>query len=246
MNDRTPTEGAAELAATAIRAAVLDPLRDLTLLRHDIEGSGAASLESPRREDLWLADEILPFFEKQPWLVAGAGVAFAPGAFVDTPTAIDWWRRARSSTIHYVRYDFNPQSINYYDYASQPWFRAAQSQPALIGPYVDAGGINVNTVTLAAPVQTRSGIHIIGCDLSLAALETIFIQSVGATHPALVLASAAGRVLASNTANHTIGARAPRPAGTVVPMLRDEDDLRADWCVYPVNKEPLETIQLQP
>jgi len=234
MNEHTGLDDILDRAAATIRTTVLASQQNLTELRRRLEESRAAALTSPDRQDLWLADEILPFLQAQSLLIEGAGIAFAPGAFEGPPAVLDWWRRNSAGEIRYVHYDFNPRSIAYYDYPAHPWFRAAHDGPAITGPFIDAGGVNVNIVTLAGPVRTASGVHVVGCDMSLAALESTFVRSIGATRPALVLVSAGRRVLAANTAAYSVGARAPEPTRRTVPVFDDLDEIHPDWCVYAI------------
>ncbi|CCH79501.1 hypothetical protein BN12_450005 [Nostocoides japonicum T1-X7] len=227
----------AQAAAAAAREACLAPLHDLVRLRQEIEESGTTAIESATRRGFWLAGMFLQFLETQSSLVDGAGFALAPETFDDGSHGIGWWRRDEGGHVTNVAYDFNPGSINYYDYASRPWFRTAQTKdrPVLIGPYVDAGGLDTSTVTLAAPVHGAT-VHVIGCDISLAALEAVFVRAIGDVLPPLMLVGSNRRVLASNTARYSIGALAPRSADPGLRVFRPEDDIDADWEVRPADR----------
>jgi hypothetical protein len=82
---------------------------------------------------------------------------------------------------------------------------------------VDFGGINVNIITLCVPAPTAQGIHVFGCDLTLANLEGVFLRAIRIREPVVVLLGPNGRVIASNNARIATGT-----------LLLDEDLKRAE------------------
>lgn len=187
------TDVTVERAVAAIRAATRPPLGELRAIAAALQAHIAAALTSPQRAAFDFTPELLlPFLERQSPLIDGAGIAYSPGAFADQPTWVDWWHFDDERPTH-IPYDLNPRSIGYYDYASREWFQAPRDlgRPVAIGPYVDSGGIFLNTVRLALPVPTASGTHTLGCDLSLTRLESLFVHALAAVDPPLALVGGA-------------------------------------------------------
>lgn len=233
------TDVTVERAVAAIRAATRPPLGELRAIAAALQAHIAAALTSPQRAAFDFTPELLlPFLERQSPLIDGAGIAYSPGAFADQPTWVDWWHFDDERPTH-IPYDLNPRSIGYYDYASREWFQAPRDlgRPVAIGPYVDSGGIFLNTVRLALPVPTASGTHTLGCDLSLTRLESLFVHAVAAVDPPLALVGGSGRVLASNSARHTAGTRASA-AWRTWPVFTDGDGLATVWTVRAPADEP--------
>lgn len=201
-----------ERAGLAIRAAMHPLLNELHLICAALQQNGAARVVAPQRRAFdFVAELVLPLLERQAPLVESVGIAYAPGSLVDHFSWLDWWSRCGSGGSMQVPYDLDPQSISYYDYASREWFQAPRQSglPVAVGPYVDAGAATfVSAVRLAIPVSTASGVHVLGCDLSLAQLEALFVQAIAAVDPALALVGGSGRVLASNSARHAPGTKA--------------------------------------
>lgn len=147
----------------------------------------------------------------EPELVRGAGVAYAPNLIPDAPLWMDWWDSGDDDHLTFKRHVFNVLSMQYYNYATMPWFTRPRERQAfsLHGPYLDRGGIERITVTASLPVTTAEyrG-SVVGADLRVSTLERILLA--GATPgPEWVLTTDSGRVLVS-----TIPAIWP---GTAVP-----------------------------
>ncbi|MEV5845436.1 hypothetical protein AB0M32_26045 [Streptomyces sp. NPDC051985] len=154
-----------------------------------------------------LARELL---ERGPTLLEGLGVAVGEGCLSDTPQWSEWWRRDAAGQVHPVRHILDPDSVGFYDYQSRQWFRlpSTTARTCAVGPYVDAGGIGVCTVTLCVPVVFPSGaVSVVGGDLSIPGVETLLLRTLARRTPRIALLAANGRVVASNTARHVTGSR---------------------------------------
>lgn len=222
-----------ERAVLAIRSAILPLLSELRLISAALQQNRAAGFVAPRRCAFdFLAELVVPLLERQGPLIVGAGIAYSPGSLVDQVSWLNWWSRRDVGRFAQVWYDLDPQSVSFYDYASREWFQAPRESglPVAIGPYVDAGETFVNTVRLAMPVPTASGIHVLGCDLSLAQLESLFVQAVAAVDPTLALVGGGGRVLASNSARHAPGTRAS-DSWHSWPVFSAEDGFGTVWTI---------------
>lgn len=222
-----------ERAVLAIRAAMQPVLSDLRMICTALQQNNVAGLVAPQRRAFdFLAELVLPFLDRRAPLVEGVGIAYSPGSLVDHFSWLDWWSRRDNGRSAQVPYDLDPQSISFYDYASREWFRAPREagHPVAVGPYVDAGETFVNTVKLAMPVPTASGVHILGCDLSLTQLESLFVHAIAAINPALALVGGGGRVLASNSAQYAPGTRASE-GWPSWPVFSGEDGFATVWTI---------------
>lgn len=173
----------------------------------------AASTHMPTVPETTNFSFLQPLFEdlltRNSPLIEGGGIAYQPGALKDADYWLEWWRMQPTGQPKFIGHDLNSGSIRYYDYATRDWFKvpAAAGHAVAVGPYVDMGGIDVNTVTLAVPAQTNHGTHVLGCDLSLSALEGIFLRAVRTTDPSIILVGRNGRIIASNSSRLVIGTR---------------------------------------
>ncbi|MEO5319943.1 cache domain-containing protein [Arthrobacter sp. CC3] len=161
-------------------------------------------------------------------LIEGGGIAYQPGSLRDAEYWLEWWRMQPTGRPKFIGHDLNPGSIRYYDYATRDWFKvpAAAGHPVAVGPYIDMGGIDVNTVTLTVPARTGHGTHVLGCDLSLSALEAIFLRAIRTPEPSVVLVGRNGRIIASNSPRLLIGTRADVDAATdTVPVAPEKYDV---------------------
>ncbi|MEV7458104.1 cache domain-containing protein [Pseudarthrobacter sp. NPDC092200] len=192
----------------------------------------AASAHMPDVPETTNFSFLEPLFEdllvRNSPLIGGGGIAYQPGALKDAEYWLEWWRMQPTGQPKFIGHDLNPGSIRYYDYATRDWFKvpSAAGHPVAVGPYVDMGGIDVNTVTLTVPAQTGHGTHVLGCDLSLHALEGIFLRAIRTPEPPIILVGRNGRIIASNSPQLVIGTRADVDTATeTVPVAPEKYDV---------------------
>ncbi|MFI8413593.1 cache domain-containing protein [Paeniglutamicibacter gangotriensis] len=163
----------------------------------------------PRRSDLSaIRGDLQKVLGASEPTVDGVGVAAAVDYLEDSPYWLEWWRRSRNDDLEFVAHSLNPHRDVFYDYSSRAWFTApaATGQTIVTGPYVDVGGTNAYTVTLSIPLFTRRGFAgIAGADIAAARFEQ-FLVGPGRDLRPVVLANAALRVIASNSADYLPGA----------------------------------------
>jgi methyl-accepting chemotaxis protein-like sensor len=170
-------------------------------------------------------------------LLEGFAVAVSPDILLDAPRWLECWRRDRDGHSHFVKHVLNPESVGFYDYQSRDWFKTpiAAGHAVTTGPYIDAGGIEVCTVTLGIPLIAASGgAAVIGADLSIAGLEALLLRTLHTRRHQVVLLAANERVVVSNTARHVTGALlrltgAERITHSV--PVRSQDPRRLPWRV---------------
>jgi hypothetical protein len=199
---------ALERTAGVVASSINGVFADLEKIAEAVTAAAAAAPGVPRRSEfLFLKQELANFIKLHSDLIVGAGIAYAPGSLAEAPHWLEWWRGQRTGEARFVTHDLNPDSLNYYDYTSREWFTTPSStgQSVAVGPYVDFGGINTNIITLCVPAPTAQGTHILGCDLTLANLEGIFLRALQLREPVIVLLGPNGRVIASNSARLATG-----------------------------------------
>lgn len=199
---------ALERTAGTLSSSINNVFADLEKIADTVTAAAEAVSGVPRRSDfLFLRQELANFIKLHSDLIVGAGIAYAPGSLPEAPHWLEWWRAQPKGEPRFVTHDLNPDSLNYYDYTSREWFTLPSSsgRPVAVGPYVDFGGINVNIITLCVPARTAQGTHILGCDLTLANLEGIFLRALQLREPVVVLLGPNGRVIASNNARIATG-----------------------------------------
>ncbi|KRE67319.1 hypothetical protein ASG92_15050 [Arthrobacter sp. Soil736] len=232
---------ALERTAATLSASINGVFADLEKIAGAVTAAAEAVPGVPRRSAyLFLKQDLADFIKLHSDLIVGAGIAYAPGSLPETPHWLEWWRAQPKGGPRFVTHDLNPDSLNYYDYTGREWFTLPTStgRPVAVGPYVDFGGINVNIITLCVPAQTAQGMHVLGCDLTLANLEGAFLRTLQLREPVVVLLGPNGRVIASNSARIATGT-----------LLLDEDLERAETLldVSPGNptRLPWKLISLQ-
>lgn len=186
---------------------VLRELEELSALvqrsLEEIEGAGT----SPSRLHLArLTQPLQTTLERSEAWFDGVGIAVTPGYLVDCEYWIEWWRKSARGSLEFVAHRLNPESEFFYDYVHRPWYARPMElvMPVVTGPYVDAGGTNGFTVTVATPVFSRGSlIGVLGADFRAAMFETLLIQVGGERETVLV--NTAGRVIASTSPRHLPG-----------------------------------------
>lgn len=181
---------------------------------------------------------------QQPNPLEGVGVAVGPGALSDTERWLEWWRRGPDGAASFTRHVLDPGALGFYDYQSRPWFRTPleAGHEVAVGPYLDAGGCDVYTTTLATPLVLGPGQDlVVGGDLDMARLEATFLQEVGRRRPAVALLAATDRVVVSNTALLTSGSRVPAPVKEAVQAevaVPSRVPGRSSWRLVALEQQP--------
>lgn len=164
----------------------------------------------PTRSDLSDIQETLKACLRQPnHPMDRIGVATAVEYLADSPYWMEWWGYDSRGDLEYVGHSLNPQRDTFYDYSVRSWFStpATSGTTAVIGPYVDFGGITSYsyTVTISVPVTTAHGLAgVAGADILVGQFER-FLLTVGRDRQPVTLLNADLRVIASNTSRHLPG-----------------------------------------
>ncbi|MFV2176240.1 cache domain-containing protein [Actinomadura sp. LOL_016] len=144
-------------------------------------------------------------------LAVGFGFAAAPGQIDGEDRYMAWWQRQGELAVR-LRLNFDPTSIDVYDYLQMEWFKPAQQSRRRVayGPYVDYSGSELYVVTAAVPITVDGRfLGVSGVDLAVGELERRLIGVLRGAPTDAVIVNAERRVIAANTPRWVIGALLP-------------------------------------
>ncbi|MBO3752379.1 PDC sensor domain-containing protein [Streptosporangiaceae bacterium NEAU-GS5] len=208
--------------APRVREVLGDVVGELEQVFADLDTLGgrfadiATAGEPPQRESLAaLRPTIFGVLAAHRGLVAGAGVITAPGLLRDAPRWLEWWWTKAAGTPEALRVNLDPAAPDFFDYTTADWYLTPERTLArqVTGPFVDYACTNEYTITLSVPV--RAGERLLGmaaADVLAASVEQRVLGTLAAFDHPVILASADGRVIASNSPRWTPGLRIPPPS----------------------------------
>ncbi len=189
--------------------------REIEAVLHSIRGLRDAALpllardRAPARSDLLaLRPRAIEVLRRHEGLAAGAGVVLAPDVLADAERAIEWWWEDRGSGHERLEVDLDPESAEFYDYTCEEWYREPQrtGRACVAGPYVDYICTHEYTFTITVPILAHGRFAgVAGADILAAQVERAVVPGLRRLHGTAVLASAGGRVIASNSSRLTPG-----------------------------------------
>ncbi|WP_324789314.1 cache domain-containing protein [Streptomyces sp. H51] len=217
MNAKLPGPDAATLARTA--SDVLEPV----FARLSRIADAVVESRPPRggwsEAHLAKVQKLLVELVAEDRLAVGYGFAAAPGQIDGQDRYIAWWQRQGERVVR-LRLNFDPMSVDVYDYLQMEWFQLARQPRGRVayGPYVDYSGSELYVVTAAVPIVADGDfLGVAGVDLSVGDLERRLIAVLRGARTEAVLVNAERRVVAANTPRWVIGARLPQmpaPSGS--------------------------------
>jgi hypothetical protein len=194
----------------------------------DLAAEATAAGRPLHRDDLVaLRPAIFEVLTTHRGLVAGAGVITVPGLLRDAPRWLEWWWTRAAGTPEALRINLDPTAPDFFDYTTADWYATPERTLArrVAGPYVDYACTNEYTITLSTPI--RPGADLLGmaaADILLSSLERQVLPALMSVPRPVVLASADGRVIGSNSPHWAPGLRVGVEPG--VPALpRGQDSV---------------------
>lgn len=143
--------------------------------------------------------------------VWGMGFVAAPGVLDGAERYLLWWQR-HGERVARLRLNFDPASVDVYDYLQMDWYQLAQHGQARVayGPYVDYSGSDMYTITATIPV-VADGVFlgVAGADLVVAEVEHRLLAVLRKTSEDAVIVSTERRVITANTPRWLVGSRLP-------------------------------------
>jgi hypothetical protein len=106
-----------------------------------------------------VADICRRYLEQGDDLLMGVGFLADPGLVSNPRDRIVSWRRRADGSPYPCLHGTDPTSAQYYEYVDLDWFaRLHEGRDAWVtGPYIDYGGTDTNTVTMALRVRRIGG-----------------------------------------------------------------------------------------
>jgi hypothetical protein len=163
--------------------------------------------------DLGAVRELVVRLVMEDEITVGLGFVAAPGVVEARDRYMMWWQR-RGDRVARLRLNFDPSSIDVYDYLEMEWFQLARSgrERVAFGPYIDYSGSELYTVTATVPVRVDGTfVGVAGADLVASELERRLVAVLRRSRREVVLVGAERRVLAANTPRWVAGTRLPEP-----------------------------------
>jgi len=163
--------------------------------------------------DLAAVRELIVQLVMEDEITVGLGFIAAPGVVEDRERYLMWWER-QGDRISRLRLNFDPSSIDVYDYLQMEWFQLARSgqDRVAFGPYVDYSGSGLYIVTATVPVRVDGTfVGVAGADLLASELERRLVAVLRRSPREAVLVGPERRVVAANTPRWVVGTRVPEP-----------------------------------
>lgn len=139
----------------------------------------------------------------------GMGFVAAPSVVEGRERYMAWWQR-HIERVARLRLNFDPNSIDVYDYLQMDWYQLAQrgQQRVAYGPYVDYSGSDMYTITATIPViADGTFLGVAGADLVVGDVERRLIEVLRHTDEDAVVVNTERRVIAANTPRWLVGSR---------------------------------------
>lgn len=144
--------------------------------------------------------------------VWGMGFIAAPFVVEGRERYLAWWQR-RDDRVARLRLNFDPTSVDVYDYLQMDWYQLALRGQARVayGPYVDYSGSDMYTITATIPIVADDGtfLGVAGADLVVGDVERKLLEVLRQTSEDAVVISTERRVIAANTPRWIVGSRLP-------------------------------------
>jgi hypothetical protein len=144
--------------------------------------------------------------------VWGMGFIAAPFVVEGMERYLAWWQRHNDDRVARLRLNFDPNSVDVYDYLQMDFYQLAQRGQARVayGPYVDYSGSDMYTITATVPVVADGTfLGIAGADLVVGEVERKLLAVLRRTDCDAVVVNTERRVLAANTPRWFVGSRLP-------------------------------------
>ncbi|GAA1191915.1 cache domain-containing protein [Prauserella alba] len=203
--------------ADRIRERIDRVLADLGATAGDLVRTLAPAERPLRRADLApVQPALLAVIDRHRDFVQGVGLALDDGHLADSPRWMEWWRSEGGEPAEFVRHNLDPEHNHFYDYVGKEWFALprANRRATVTGPFVDFGGTNEHTITLAVPVAHADGyVDVLGADVAVEGVERLLIESLRSAPQDTVLVNEHDRVVASTSARWWSGTLLQRAPG---------------------------------
>ncbi|BBZ74756.1 hypothetical protein MANY_00930 [Mycolicibacterium anyangense] len=203
----SPDSTAHSLAASV--SAALEPIyQRLERLAAEVMGARPRRAAFTEAHLSGLQRLIVEFLGEEP-VAWGMGFIAAPWVVDARERYLAWWQR-EGERVARLRLNFDPASIDVYDYLQMDWYQLAQRGQARVayGPYVDYSGSDMYTLTATIPVVADGDfLGVAGADLAVGEVEHRLVGILRQSPEDVVIVSTERRVIAANTPRWVVGSR---------------------------------------
>lgn len=141
----------------------------------------------------------------------GLGMGFIAAPFVveDQERYLAWWQRNNNDRVARLRLNFDPTSIDVYDYLQMDWYQLAKRGRR--GSPTDPTSTTAGPTCTPSPRRSRSSptapSSVAGADLVVGEIERTLLEVLRQTDDDAVVVNTERRVIAANTARWVVGSR---------------------------------------
>jgi hypothetical protein len=183
----------------------IDQIRDRVIqIHHDVAVNHGLFTPQHLAE---LRPLILEQLKLRPF-VDGLGVLAASDLLSDRSRYLEWWRQDIDNVVP-LWLNFDPTSVDIYDYLEMEWFTKAKRDNArtVFGPYVDYTGADHYVLTMTTPVVDDVFIGVVGADLLMSLFEAKILPVLYEMQREVVLVNSERRIVSANSQRWTVGSR---------------------------------------
>ncbi|MBV1778958.1 cache domain-containing protein [Paeniglutamicibacter sp. ABSL32-1] len=148
------------------------------------------------------------FLQRHPYAV-GSGATFYSARMSAGQGVLEWWTPGPNGAEKLV-FDLDPGGERFYDYEHLPFFSAAErtGEVTIWGPYVDYLGSDEYILTHTAPFEIHGEFAgVAGYDVTVRALEDIFLPTLRSIPGHAALLNSSDRVIIGNSGAYLVGER---------------------------------------
>lgn len=159
--------------------------------------------------------------------VWGMGFIAAPFVVEGRERYLAWWQRRADDRVARLRLNFDPTSVDVYDYLQMDFYQLAQHGQVRVayGPYVDYSGSDMYTITATVPVVADGTfLGVAGADLVVGEVERTLLTILRRIDRDAVVVNTERRVLAANTPRWFVGSRLPEMPKASAPSGAEETE----------------------
>lgn len=174
------------------------------LLTHDLAPGALVT----KNDLVGLKDLASESLQRHPYAV-GSGATFSSARMSEGQGILEWWAPGPNGAEKLV-FDLDPRGERFYDYEHLPYFSDAErtGEITIWGPYVDYLGSDEYILTHTAPFTIHGEFAgVAGYDVTVRALEEIFLPALRSIPGHAALINSSDRVIIGNSGAYLVGER---------------------------------------
>jgi hypothetical protein len=171
-----------------------------------------------------LRPTIFAVLDSHPDTIVGAGVVTAADLLEDTTRWLEWWWPRTGMPPEQLRVNLDPAAPDFYDYTNEDWYTHPDRTRdiGIAGPFVDHVCTGEYSATLTVPaVDGDELLGVAAADILVSSIERRLLPGMLRADRPLVVATGAGRVVASTDPVWSPGLLLPQAALPTPDVDRD-------------------------